>query len=58
MIPDLGKYAATILGAYGVTLVLLGGLVLASWRRSARARAELARLEAARGETRGRPTDA
>jgi heme exporter protein D len=48
MIPDLGKYAATVLGAYAVTLGLVALLVVASWRRAARARAELERLESAR----------
>lgn len=48
MIPDLGKYAATVLGAYGVTLALLALIVGASWRRAARTRRELARLEAGR----------
>jgi heme exporter protein D len=46
---DLGRYAATVLGAYGVTLALIAGLVIASWRRAGRVRDELARLE-----TRGR----
>lgn len=48
MIPDLGKYAATVIGAYAVTLALLALLVAASWRRAVRTRAELARLESAR----------
>ena len=42
---DLGRYAATVLGAYGVTLALIAGLVFVSWRRGARIRDELARLE-------------
>ena len=43
MMPDLGKYAATVLMAYGATLVLLAGLVwLSVWqgRRMARRLAE------------------
>jgi len=48
MIPDLGKYAGTVLGAYGITLVLLAAIIAASWRRSARARRDLKRLEASR----------
>lgn len=48
MIPDLGKYGDTVLGAYGVTLLLLALLVGATWRRSARVRRELARLETRR----------
>ena len=43
--PDLDRYAATVFGAYGVTLVLLAALVAASWWRSARVRRDLARLE-------------
>ena len=48
MIPDLDKYAGTVLGAYGITLVLLAAIVAASWRRSLRARRDLQRLEASR----------
>ncbi len=33
MMPDLGKYAATVLSCWGVTLVLLAALVAGSvWR--------------------------
>ena len=45
MMPDLGPYAGTVLGAYAVTLVLLAALVLVSWRRSVGVRRTLARLE-------------
>lgn len=38
---DLGKYAATVLGAYGVTIVLLLGLVVLSLRQSVRMRKRL-----------------
>jgi len=48
MTPDLGPYAGTVLGAYGVTLLLLGGLVLVSVLRAGRVRRALARLEAGR----------
>ena len=48
MIPDLGRYASTVLAAYGVTLGLLGLLVAASLWRSARVRRRLAALEARR----------
>lgn len=54
MMPDLGSYAATVLGAYGVTIALLGGLVAASLLRAGRVRRDLARLEAARGGRNGR----
>src|SRR5690606_7367429 len=36
MIPELGRYAATVLGAYSVTLMLLGGILVASLWRAAR----------------------
>ena len=39
--PDLGRYAAEVLAAYGVSLVLLAGLV---WASVARARAVARRL--------------
>ncbi len=41
MMPDLGKYAFTVLSAYGVSLVLLLGLVVMSLRRSGRVRRAL-----------------
>jgi heme exporter protein D len=43
--PDLGKYAATVLGAYGVTILLLLGLVALTWVQSRRARARLEEAE-------------
>ncbi len=46
--PELGKYAAEVLGAYGVTLALLAGLVGLSWARAVRVRRALERMEAAR----------
>ncbi|MCX8226548.1 MAG: heme exporter protein CcmD [Sulfitobacter sp.] len=46
MMPDLGKYAAEVLAAYGASLALIGGLILLSLRKGRRARAELARIEA------------
>jgi heme exporter protein D len=44
--PDLGKYAAEVLGAYGLSLFLIAGLVIVTLRKGRRARAELARIEA------------
>ena len=38
---ELGKYAGTVLGAYGVTILLLAGLVWISLRQSARTRRRL-----------------
>jgi heme exporter protein D len=52
MIPDLGRYAGTVLAAYGATLAMLALLVAVSWWQSARARRRLAQLEASmRGVT-------
>jgi heme exporter protein D len=48
VIPELGRYAGTVLGAYAVTLGLLGGLVAVSLWRAARVRRRLAALEARR----------
>jgi heme exporter protein D len=44
-VPDLGKYAVEVLAAYGVSLLLLGGLVLLSVRRSRQIKAQLAKVE-------------
>ena len=43
--PDLGKYATEVLGAYGVTLMLMAGLVVFTLRRGKRARAALKEIE-------------
>ncbi|WP_424934210.1 heme exporter protein CcmD [Amaricoccus macauensis] len=51
MIPDLGRYSITILGAYGITIALIGGLAAFSILRSKRVRQALDRAEA---EVRGR----
>ncbi|SLN30615.1 Heme exporter protein D (CcmD) [Roseivivax jejudonensis] len=45
MIPDLGKYAGTVLSAYGVSLVLIVALVLVSVWRARRVRAALDEVE-------------
>lgn len=42
---DLGKYAGTVLGAYGVSLLLLLGIVVQSLRANARARRALEEQE-------------
>jgi heme exporter protein D len=44
--PDLGKYAAEVLGAYGLSLFLIAGLIIVTLRKGRRARADLARIEA------------
>lgn len=38
---DLGKYASTVLGAYGVSIALLLGLIWLSFRASSRTRRQL-----------------
>ena len=45
MMPDLGKYAASVLSAYGASIVLLAGFVWLSLRAGRKARAELAEVE-------------
>ncbi|MEL7280795.1 MAG: heme exporter protein CcmD [Pseudomonadota bacterium] len=45
MMPDLGKYADAVLGAYAVSLLLLAGVVIMSVLRSRRVKAELDALE-------------
>ena len=45
MMPDLDRYAGTVLGAYGVTLALLALLVGLSWWRAVRVRRRLAVVE-------------
>ena len=44
--PELDRYAGTVLGAYGVTLALLALLVAVSWWRSAWVRRRLGEVEA------------
>ena len=43
--PDLGKYATEVLAAYGISLALLGLLVLVVWVRSRRAKKALEDIE-------------
>ena len=43
--PDLGPYAAEVLLAYAVTLVLLAALVWLSWRRHRAARRDTEQAE-------------
>jgi heme exporter protein D len=45
MMPDLDRYAGTVLGAYAVTLGLLAVLVAVSWWRSGVVRRRLAQVE-------------
>ena len=46
--PDFGRYAGTVLAAYGVTLALLALIVAVSWGRAVRVRRRLAAVEARR----------
>lgn len=46
MMPDLGKYSASVLTAYGASLLLLAGIIWISLWRGARVRAALRALEA------------
>ena len=48
MMPDLGKYAASVLSAYGASLALLGLIVWLSVRSAVKTRATLKAYEAAR----------
>jgi heme exporter protein D len=48
MIPELGKYATTVLGAYGVSILLIVGLTILSIARARRVRRDLAELETRR----------
>ena len=50
---DLGKYAGAVLAAYGISLLLIVGLVLVSVIRGARVRRALADVEARRENTGG-----
>ncbi len=44
--PELGKYAAEVLSAYGVSALLIAALVGWSFLRAARVRRDLAEAEA------------
>lgn len=50
MMPDLGKYAAAVLSSYGVSLVLLAGIVALSIWQGARVKRQLAEVEARAAE--------
>lgn len=53
MMPDLGKYAAEVLSAYAVSLLLLAGLVVLSLWQGARTRRALREAEARQGRADG-----
>lgn len=46
MMPELGKYAGAVLGAYGLSVLLIAALVGVSLWRSARVRRALTQVEA------------
>lgn len=46
--PDLGPYATSVLSAYSVSFVLLGGMILRILTRAVKARKALARMESPR----------
>ncbi len=48
MMPDLGKYADTVLGAYAASLALLFVLVVLTLWRGRRIRAEMEQIEGKR----------
>lgn len=43
--PDLGKYAAEVLLAYGVSIALLAVTVMLSWRQAVASKAALDKAE-------------
>ncbi|PJI92196.1 heme exporter protein D [Yoonia maricola] len=43
--PDLGDYAIEVLSAYAVSILLIGVLIWLSWRRYAKVRASLEKVE-------------
>lgn len=45
MMPDLGKYAATVLAAYAVSIILLIGLIAQTLIRSRKVKKQLSELE-------------
>ncbi len=57
MIPDLGKYAGAVLGAYGASILLLVGLVLASLWQARRMKRALDAVEARARARAGEATD-
>lgn len=50
MMPDLGKYAVSVLSAYGATISIIVLLIWASWRRGRKVQQELQALEGRRDD--------
>jgi len=46
--PELGKYAGAVLGAWGITLALLAALIAFTWVQSRKAKRLLDAIEARR----------
>lgn len=53
MMPDLGKYAGTVLGAYAASIALILALVVISLWRGARMRRALEEAESRQGQDHG-----
>ena len=53
MMPDLGKYAAEVMSAYAVSILLIALIVVFSIWRGARVRAALREVEARRENSDG-----
>lgn len=51
MMPDLGKYAAAVMGSYLATVLLVLALVALSYWQSQRVKRQLSELEARQGKT-------
>ena len=51
--PELGKYAVSVLGSYAVTAALIAGLVGLTLWQSARMKRALAEVEARQGKSDG-----
>jgi heme exporter protein D len=51
--PDLGEYAGFVLGSYGASFLLIGGLLVLSFRQRARVKRALEEVEARQGKTDG-----
>ena len=45
MIPDLGAYSGSVLGAYGISLALLAGIVVLTAWRARRIQTKLSEIE-------------
>jgi heme exporter protein D len=48
MMPELGKYADTIMSAYAATIILMGVLIVLSIARARKVKKQLAEIEARR----------